>query len=1534
MKNMLAFVFSLALPLFCTANVFRVTPYVQNPAPDAMTIVWFAQGAGQSEISYWEKGNPQSAKTLTVMGEELGTLDYSAGESSGEHQYLPYTVPFRHKIRLTGLEPDTEYSYSVALPGGANYSNAFKTAPAAPKPIRFVCYADSETQPSSNGSKVTWDDYALDRDESPATTRKYYVTETIGYSSNLVAMASRSPDFYVIAGDLVQTGSQQSHWDEFWRHNAGELGDDAGRAPIFAAIGNHEYSDYQADGGERGARKFLSYFESPPTGLDLPAGQEGRFYRMDYGPATLIFLDLNNGPDRDRANSWQEEYRNPHPEDTNAQLREETSLAPDFRPGSAQYRWLEEQLKDAQSGSLFTFVVSHQCPYSAGYHGRAPGEVGSGGEGETLSGTPARALVDLLLKYGCDGWIAGHDEMYEHSRITGKEILPDGSERETSLDIYDIGIGGDGLRGCRITEAPNPYEVFRAHVDAPEVYDERGILVEGGKHYGHLEVEIDKNSAGEWQATLSPVYVFVSTNEQGNATGFERRVYDDVVVKKASLAASPLRANASVKRWTGLGADNLASNPDNWDGGIPQTGDGIELLGGNEAAQKAMTYDAGMKDVVCAYWLQDGYTNSVTFETVFEDKGDFLEFSVSGDVTIKSGRWTTPLNYTGRDLDGSANGGSNINKFRLKASIGGNLAIFPEASIDVTGCGYAAGRTPAGATTQFHGGSYGGPGGRLDGALGSLDAVYGSITEPVHLGAAGNWGLAGGAIYLTVGGNTALDGAIRANARYNSHYSGSGGSIFLRTSSIEGGGTLESNSSQTRAGGSGGRIAVILTGDGAKFDRFDILNNAFALSSTGSGRGASGTIYAQTKQDGAGKGWLIMKGNGHAAPNANREMRPGANGLYGFSKITVTNCAVLNFTANETVNLSQTEIVFKDVPGVKNGIAFSGGSATMDEGIEDIDIALPVRVDDSAYPFGAYAVNVLQEGSLNFNKGNIAVATLRNSGAVSLSGATLAIEKELAQNGDFSMSDDSVLVLRPLGEDVRISGSVAASTINAQSPGKKILFADGASISVSKGAIFQGTSAGLLSLLPLSQGGTWSLSLSSSASKFFQYLSVGGSNAAMGERITAYMSGDLGGNSNWVFDQTGERNAWLGTSSADFFDAENWSSGVPGDGASIEIDSANPVVISRDWTFGDVTLGGGAHVTFDAKVDLAGSLVVTNATLVWNCASGSDGSSSMGTVGGDFIVRDGGVVTHGGNTDKQLVWFDVFVNGDVAIDSGGAIDATGKGYSGNNRGPGAPLGNRGSSHGGRGWPQDGNATPACYGSIYCPTNLGSSGNWGGPGGGAIKLFAQGTMTVNGEIKANGGKPASGGGHYDGTGGSVYLKASHLFGNGAIMARNYNYESGGGRVAVYLTAENAAFGDFLGNIDAKASGSSAGTVYLETFSDGRGGGRVIIDNSTGQVNSQGKSGTDFPSSRLCAEEEFSSRNGTRLEIGAKGNILVTKDCHVKDVNLSGNGPGHLRLNGYTLKVNSRRHDIGAPGSFFLYDPGSIFWCVQGTKLLLR
>ncbi len=318
---------------------------------------------------------------------------------------------------MTGLKPGTTYAYRVRQ-GTAQHGDCFRTAPDDGQPVRFIAIADSETEPESSTSPpVEWPPST--GGNRPAGIARYVADQTTGFRENLKVILSRRPDFVTISGDLAETGGEQRDWDEFWRHVAGDYGTLAGSVPIFPAIGNHENfagpgGGYSAEGAEFATDKFLAYFETPSNGATNPK-HRGRYYRIDYGPVSLITLDSSDGLPHQTAS------------DTNHYL--EGSNAPDFNPGSEQYRWLQAQLADAQQKSRFTFVQFHHTMYGSGPHSVPFGKPNFSGQ----SGIAMRIIQPLLFRYGVAAVIAGHDEVTERAMVTGTETLPDGSNRPHSI---------------------------------------------------------------------------------------------------------------------------------------------------------------------------------------------------------------------------------------------------------------------------------------------------------------------------------------------------------------------------------------------------------------------------------------------------------------------------------------------------------------------------------------------------------------------------------------------------------------------------------------------------------------------------------------------------------------------------------------------------------------------------------------------------------------------------------------------------------------------------------------------------------------------------------------------------------------------------------------------------------------------------------------------------------------------------------------------------------------------------------------------
>ena len=216
-------------------------------------------------------------------------------------------------------------------------------------------------------------------------------------------------------------------------------------------------------------------------------------------------------------------------------------------------------------------------------------------------------------------------------------------------------------------------------------------------------------------------------------------------------------------------------------------------------------------------------------------------------------------------------------------------------------------------------------------------------------------------------------------------------------------------------------------------------------------------------------------------------------------------------------------------------------------------------------------------------------------------------------------------------------------------------------------------------------------------------------------------------------------------------------------------------------------------------------------------------------------VIHGGVLTHSANTTDETHKLDVVVAEQFVVDATSRIDVSGKGYvagrTTGNTTVGGATGESGGSYGGLGG-VFGGSTNGVYGDYADPDDWGSGGGSGSSGGGLLRLTAD-TLTLHGQILANGLDIANVGA---GSGGGIYVVVDTLDGGGSMQARGGNGGSregsgGGGRIAVYAQD----YADF--NLDSlTAEGGSvgvqggAGTVYVRDTNESR--GMLTIDAGSG------------------------------------------------------------------------------------------------------
>lgn len=262
-----------------------------------------------------------------------------------------------------------------------------------------------------------------------------------------------------------------------------------------------------------------------------------------------------------------------------------------------------------------------------------------------------------------------------------------------------------------------------------------------------------------------------------------------------------------------------------------------------------------------------------------------------GDVTVESNGTLSMQSFQNGAASYTDDYGVNLEMTSLNVKSGGVVTAEGRGYPDDVGVG-----------SGVHGGYQ-----RNDGTL-----PYGDVYEPVTLGSGtirnyAGWtstGHGGGAMKLTVSGDTIVDGVITANGTNvsNGHTSDgpAGGSIWLNTQGLSGTGVIRANGGngiansfgESYGGGTGGRIAIYY--QSSAFTETNI--QAYAGGNGGAYYTGAGTIYLEHKGTDVAKGGrLIIDNNGHNGGFAGVK-----EGVYNFSKIQATRYGHVDFMGQES----------------------------------------------------------------------------------------------------------------------------------------------------------------------------------------------------------------------------------------------------------------------------------------------------------------------------------------------------------------------------------------------------------------------------------------------------------------------------------------------------------------------------------------------------------------------------------------------------------------------------------------------------------
>jgi acid phosphatase type 7 len=284
-------------------------PYLQDLAPTAVTVMWQLEQARPARVIVEGPGGRREQEVAAARLTEA---------------------------RLEGLQPSSRYRYRVIV-DDASWEGQLATAPPLGKdvPITFAVIGDS----------------------------RYGVEQ---HRRLVERIAREAPDFVLGTGDVVDDGSRQDQWQQFFDVEGPLLRD----VVYYPAVGNHD-----RQGRGRTADSFRSYFSVPDSGAETE-----RYYAFSYATSRVLVLDSNI---------------------YSFALTDQTA-------------WLERELIAARQdpGVRHIFVVMHHPPFSISLHGGAK--------------DLRERWAPLFEKYGVSAVLSGHDHVYSRAEHNGVRYFVSG----------------------------------------------------------------------------------------------------------------------------------------------------------------------------------------------------------------------------------------------------------------------------------------------------------------------------------------------------------------------------------------------------------------------------------------------------------------------------------------------------------------------------------------------------------------------------------------------------------------------------------------------------------------------------------------------------------------------------------------------------------------------------------------------------------------------------------------------------------------------------------------------------------------------------------------------------------------------------------------------------------------------------------------------------------------------------------------------------------------------------------------------------
>ena len=460
--------------------------------------VQFGADASTEIVVSWLSLEPVR-RPRVALGRSDGSLERHAlaRESSYVDAKSSRTVHAYH-ARVTGLRPDSAYTYAAVHDGADAEFGTFRTAPRGRARFTFTSFGDQ-------GTPTLGKRYAPPA--GVALANPPFVNDNLGSPAagdTTLGVERLRPLFHLFNGDLCYANIAEDRvrtWWDFWANN----GRSARNRPWMPAAGNHEN---ELGNGPIGYRAYQTYFALPEA-----AGQtdvtRGLWYAFTAGSVRVISLANDDVAYQDGGNSYVRGYSN-----------------------GAQKAWLERTLVAARGDRSIDWIVvcMHQVAISSA---------------DKFNGADLgirQEWLPLFDRYGVDLVVCGHEHHYERSHpIRGAEAnatltpVPAATQTrtiDTTTGTVHLILGGGGTSapsnqlffdppGCRVITSVGEFDP--ATGKRPAVYvreDAPWSAVRNAAHaYGFAAFAVDPGTRPGGTTSIAVTYYDVAAN--GELTPFE-----------------------------------------------------------------------------------------------------------------------------------------------------------------------------------------------------------------------------------------------------------------------------------------------------------------------------------------------------------------------------------------------------------------------------------------------------------------------------------------------------------------------------------------------------------------------------------------------------------------------------------------------------------------------------------------------------------------------------------------------------------------------------------------------------------------------------------------------------------------------------------------------------------------------------------------------------------------------------------------------------------------------------------------------------